>query len=249
MYQFSLLFLKFILFSMIGYVVEMIFCAIIDKKIANRGFLCGPIIPIYGFGSLILIWILKPFYKNVFFVILLGMIITGALEYFTSYVLEKVFHNKWWDYSQEKFNLNGRICLKNLICFGIGSPLILYILDPYMMEFLLQFKDEYLIAISWVLFFIFLFDVIYSCVVAYNLRNRIIIVEDLKNEKLSKIPGMFEKMLTKRMKSFKKLKRTPKRLLKAFPTLFQENQKEFELMKKIEQMEKEKRKKKKKRKQ
>ena len=232
MYQISLLFMKFILFSMIGYVAEMIFCAIIDKRITNRGFFCGPIIPIYGVGSLALIWILKPFMHNVFLVILLGMVITGAIEYITSYVLEKIFHNKWWDYSEEKFNINGRICLKNLICFGLGSPIILYILNPYITDFLLQVKDEVLMGTAIVLFIIFVLDVVYSCLVAYNLRNRIIIVEDLKNEKLARIPGMLERMLNKRVKG---IRRYPKRLLKAFPTLWKTNEKEFEIMKKIDQ--------------
>ena len=232
MYQISLLFMKFILFSMIGYVADLIFCAIIDKRITNRGFFCGPIIPIYGVGSLALIWILKPFMHNVFLVILLGMVVTGAIEYITSYVLEKIFHNKWWDYSEEKFNINGRICLKNLICFGLGSPIILYILNPYITDFLLQVKDEVLMGTAIVLFIIFVLDVVYSCLVAYNLRNRIIIVEDLKNEKLARIPGMLERMLNKRVKG---IRRYPKRLLKAFPTLWKTNEKEFEIMKKIDQ--------------
>ena len=232
MYQISLLFMKFILFSMIGYVAEMIFCAIIDKRITNRGFFCGPIIPIYGVGSLALIWILKPFMHNVFLVILLGMVVTGAIEYITSYVLEKIFHNKWWDYSEEKFNINGRICLKNLICFGLVSPIIFYILYSYITDFLLQVKDEVLMGTAIVLFIIFVLDVVYSCLVAYNLRNRIIIVEDLKNEKLARIPGMLERMLNKRVKG---IRRYPKRLLKAFPTLWKTNEKEFEIMKKIDQ--------------
>lgn len=235
--------MKFILFSVIGYVAEMIFCAIIDKKITNRGFFCGPIIPIYGVGSLALIWILKPFMHNVFLVILLGMVITGAIEYVTSYALEKIFHNKWWDYSEEKFNLNGRVCLKNLICFGLGSPIILYVLNPYITDFLLQLKDEVLMGTAVVLFIVFVLDVVYSCLVAYNLRNRIIIVEDLKNEKLARIPGMLERMLNKRVKG---IRRFPKRLLKAFPTLWKTNEKEFEIMKKIDQKSRTKSKKKKK---
>ena len=235
--------MKFILFSVIGYVAEMIFCAIIDKKITNRGFFCGPIIPIYGVGSLALIWILKPFMHNVFLVILLGMVMTGAIEYVTSYALEKIFHNKWWDYSEEKFNLNGRVCLKNLICFGLGSPIILYVLNPYITDFLLQLKDEVLMGTAVVLFIVFVLDVVYSCLVAYNLRNRIIIVEDLKNEKLARIPGMLERMLNKRVKG---IRRFPKRLLKAFPTLWKTNEKEFEIMKKIDQKSRTKSKKKKK---
>ena len=232
MYQICLLFMKFLLFSMIGYVVEMIMCAIVDKKIANRGFFCGPIIPIYGVGSLLLIWILKPFRENILLVILLSMLITTTIEYFTGYALEKIFHNKWWDYSKEKFNLHGRICLKNTVLFGIGGPIILYILNPYMNDFLIKFKNSTLIAVTIFLFIIFLLDVTYSCIVAYNLRHRLIVVEDLKNEKLSKIPGMLERMLTSRVKGMKKF---PKRLLKAFPTLWKSHPKEFEIMKKIEE--------------
>jgi len=243
MYQFTLLFMKFIIFSLIGYVAEMITCAIIDKKIANRGFLCGPVIPIYGVGSLALLLVLKPFYDNLFLVILIGMVVTSTIEYITSYLLEKIFHNKWWDYKEEKWNINGRICLKNSILFGIGSPIILYIINPWVQDFLLQMKDSYLMILACIIFILFVLDCVYSGIVAYHLRHRIIIVEDLKNEKLARIPGMLEKLLKKRMKGLKKY---PKRLLKAFPTIWKTNQKEFELMRKIEQKEKEKQKKKKK---
>lgn len=237
MYQIALFFMKFILFSLIGYVAEMITCAIIDKKIANRGFMCGPIIPIYGVGSLAIVYGLKPYsysYKNLVIVFILGMLVASVVEYMTSYILEKIFHNKWWDYSQEKCNINGRICLKNAILFGIGTPIILYLVNPWVTDFLLQFKDLTVIIWSWLSFIIFSLDLIYSGVVAYHLRNRIIIVEDLKNEKLARIPGMLEKLMKKRIKGLKKF---PKRLLKAFPNLWNVNQKEFEIMKKIEQKE------------
>ena len=122
--------------------------------------------------------------------------------------------------------------MKNTVLFGIGGPIILYILNPYMNDFLIQFKNSTLIAVTIFLFIIFLLDVTYSCIVAYNLRHRLIVVEDLKNEKLSKIPGMLERMLTSRVKGMKKF---PKRLLKAFPTLWKSHPKEFEIMKKIEE--------------
>ena len=156
MYQLSILFLIFLIFSMIGYVVEMINCAIVEKRIANRGFFCGPYIPIYGIGSLLLIWVLSPIKDHIILVMLLSAIITTAIEYVTGYALEKIFHNKWWDYKDEKFNLHGRICLKNTILFGLGAPIILYILNPYMDEFLLQFKNSVLIGVSIVLFVLFL---------------------------------------------------------------------------------------------
>ncbi len=233
MYQFSLLFMKFLLFSMLGYIAEMITCFIVNKKITNRGFLCGPIIPIYGVGSIFLIYVLNPFKENPILVFLLGVILTTSLEYFTSYILEKIFHNKWWDYSDQKFNIEGRICLVNAILFGVGAVFIIYFGNPWMTRFLLQIKDKILIIISLILFIIFLFDVLYSCAVAYSLRNRIIIVENLKNQKLAKIPGLLEKMLANQLKNIKGIHKYPSRLLKAFPTLFKTNEKEFNIMQKL----------------
>ena len=143
-------------------------------------------------------------------------------------------------FSKEKFNINGRVCLKNLFAFGLGTPIVLYVLNPSISHFLLQAKDSVLIWSACITLVIFLLDLIYSCVVAYNLRNHIIVVEDLKNEKLARLPGMLEKMLKKRIKG---LHSYPKRLFTAFPTLFKGNEKEFELIKKLETKEKAKRKK------
>ncbi len=232
MYQFSLLFMKFILFSMLGYIVEMVMCAIDEGRWNNRGFLCGPILPVFGIGAMVIIYLLEPFRYSAFLVFLLGIILTSTVEYVAGYLIEKVFHNKWWDYSEEPFNLHGRICLKNSLLFGIGSVFIIYFINPYVTNFLIEIKDGILIGLTIVIGIVFLFDTIYSCIVAYQFRNRIIIVEDLKNQKLSKIPGMFEKMLTKKLAGKRML---PKRIIKAFPALFQKYQKEFELMRKIEE--------------
>lgn len=244
MYLFMLLFMRLLIFSMIGYVVEMITCAIIDKKWTNRGFFCGPIIPIYGFGCLFLSWLLSPFKSyfaylpfNILLISFLGMLITTTLEYLTAYFLEKIFHNKWWNYEKEKFNLHGRICLKNAILFAIASPIVVYILDPVVTRVLLELHDSILVMMGTILFFITFLDVVYSCIVAYNLRSRIIIVQDLKNEKLTKIPGMLEKILSKRLKGVTSF---PKRLLMAFPDIWKGNEKEFHLMQKIALKEKKK---------
>lgn len=231
MYQLALVFMSFILFSLFGYIAEMTMCIIVDRKITNRGFLCGPIIPIYGVGSLFLILLLSPFKSNPIIVFFFGIIITTALEYVTSYLLEKIFHNRWWDYSNNKFNINGRICLLNSSLFGIGALAIIYLADPIFQDFLKQMNGTALIISAIVIFIIFLLDVIYSCVVAYNLRNQIIIFSELKNQKLAKIPGMLERMLKKRIK---KIKRYPNRLLKAFPYLQLSNEKEFAIIKKIQ---------------
>lgn len=245
MYTVALFFMKFLLFSMLGYVTEMITCAIVERRFTNRGFLCGPVIPVYGVGSMALIILLKPIKDNIILLALLGMLITSIVEYLTGFWLEKIFHNKWWDYSNEKYNLNGYVCLKNVLLFGVSTPIVVKLIDPYLTNMILELNDKALILISFLCFVVFFIDVVYSVIIAYNLRHRLIIVESLKKEKLAKIPGMLEKMLNKRLK---KLKKYPKRLLSSFPNLLKSNEKEFELMKKISITEKNKRKKAKKKK-
>ncbi len=239
MYELTFLFVKFILFSMVGYIFETTMCAIIDRKWTNRGFLCGPIIPIYGVGSIILVFLLNDFKDNIFLLFLFGIVITSTIEYLTGFTLEKIFHNKWWDYSGEKYNLNGYVCLKNSLCFGLGTPIVVCVLNPLFNTFLFDIKDPVLYGIGFILLIIFIFDVSYSVVVAYNLRNRLIIVEKLKNDKLMKIPGVLEKAIKKRLG---KIHKYPKRLLNSFPNLLKSNEKEFALMKKISLTEKNKRK-------
>jgi len=106
MYEISKVFLVFLLYCLFGYIAEMTMCIIVDHKITNRGFLCGPVIPIYGVGSVFLTLILEPFKHNPFIIFFFGIIITTVIEYITSYLLEKIFHNRWWDYSNNKFKPN-----------------------------------------------------------------------------------------------------------------------------------------------
>lgn len=246
--NFPYLFLVFMLYSFAGYLCEIVCSSIKQKKLVNRGFLCGPYCPIYGVGSLFILFLLLRFKEDPVVVFILGAIITSALEYVTSFILEKIFHNKWWDYSDEKFNIHGRIFLFNTLLFGFGSLVIIYTGNNVITEILSWFSPLAMKIVAYSLLVIFILDVIYSCMIAYNLRNRIIICEELKTEKLAKLPGMLEKIIRERVEKFKAY---PKRLLEAFPNLKNANQKEFDIMKMIrdkKNLGKKKKKKKKKRK-
>lgn len=220
-------FLIFFICSFVGYFLEVFWCYLMSKKIVNRGFLCGPLIPIYGLGALLIIFCLLRYYYDPVVVFVFGIIITSSLEYFTSFLLEKIFHNKWWDYSAVKYNLNGRICLRNSFAFGYLSLLIIYVVMPLfsMLFHLLSFKAWAIIAL--ILGIITLLDFIYSVIIAYNLRNRIIIVEELKNQKIAQIPIILEKRIREISAEFRAF---PSRLLKAFPNLENENHKFYDLM-------------------
>ena len=218
--------LIFYLSSFLGYIIEVLWCYNASKKFVNRGFLCGPVIPIYGFGALLILFCLLRYYEDPVVIFVFGIIITSALEYFVSFLLEKIFHNKWWDYSDRKYNINGRICLRNSLAFGVLSLIIIYAITPgyYFLFSLFDFKVWMILSITFTILFVL--DVIYSVIIAYNLRNRIIIVEELKNEKIALIPVIFEKRLKESIAGFKAF---PSRLLKAFPNL---NNNIFDMMKK-----------------
>ena len=120
-YKFSYYCLIFFIFSFFGYLCEVVSVSIIDKKInLNRGYFIGPYLPIFGFGSLFILLFLDK-YKNDYLVLfVLGMVACCILEYVTSYVLEKIFKLRWWDYSNKRFHINGRVSLETGLLFGFG---------------------------------------------------------------------------------------------------------------------------------
>jgi len=126
----------FFIFSFLGWVWESIYCTILDRKWANRGFLYGPICPIYGFGGLLglsLFDLIKAGHlpnMNWALIFILGFIVSMILEYPTSWALEKLFGARWWDYTDVPLNINGRISVPTSIGFGLGAILIMKFLIP-----------------------------------------------------------------------------------------------------------------------
>ena len=123
------LFLWFLLYSFCGWVYESILVSILERRPVNRGFLNGPLCPIYGAGAVGAVVVLGQVH-NPLVVFLLSMVGASILEYVTSWVMEALFHARWWDYSDYKFNLNGRICLLGAFVFGVGGVLITSVIQP-----------------------------------------------------------------------------------------------------------------------
>lgn len=124
----SYYFVLFCIYSCMGWVFETIYCTIDTKKWANRGFLYGPICPIYGFGAVAVTMFTgnMPWWQ----VYIISVVGSAVLEFVTSWVLEKLFHASWWDYSHLPFNIQGRICLQNSLLFGVAGLVIAYIILP-----------------------------------------------------------------------------------------------------------------------
>ena len=148
-YNFAYYFMIFMIFSIFGYLCEVVSVSIIDKRInLNRGYFIGPYLPIFGFGSLFILLFLNKYRNDYLVLFVLGMISCCILEYFTSYVLEKIFRLRWWDYSDKKFNINGRISLETGLLFGFGSIGIVWFTNNFLYDLLSKIPHTSLIIIS-----------------------------------------------------------------------------------------------------
>lgn len=121
---------SFYIYSFLGWCVEVAFVAVTSGRVVNRGFLNGPVCPIYGFGMIGILAALTPLKDSALVLFAGGAIICSALELFTGWILDKIFHMRWWDYSDQPFNIGGYICLGFSIMWGIGSMIMVAMIHP-----------------------------------------------------------------------------------------------------------------------
>ena len=155
------LFILFWFFSICGWLVEVLVFIVTDKKLVNRGFLIGPYCPIYGSGALIML-IISTLSDNLFVTFILAMVLCSILEYFTSFIMESLFQVRWWDYSKDAFNINGRICLRNALAFGGLGVIFVRYLKPWFDSLfsLLSYNTMYIV--TFILFIITISDILIS---------------------------------------------------------------------------------------
>lgn len=122
--------LYFFLYGFLGWCCEVLYAAFREKKFVNRGFLNGPICPIYGIGVGMVVQFLGYFKENILLLYAASVILVTALEWVTGLVLEKLFHNRWWDYSNMPLNLNGYVCLLFSLIWGVACVLIVDFIHP-----------------------------------------------------------------------------------------------------------------------
>lgn len=126
----SNLFLYFILYSFLGWVMETCYCSILERRLVPRGFLYGPICPIYGGGVTLMLLFFTPLKRNLVLFYVVAVVIMTSWEYFVGWVLEITTHVKYWDYSQYRFNLKGRVCLWVALTWGVLSYIVIFFLHP-----------------------------------------------------------------------------------------------------------------------
>ena len=202
-------FLLFLIYSILGWIVEMIYIYIVDKEWVNRGVLLGPYCPIYGVAAVVMVFYLSQYKNNVLTVFILATVLCTLLEYFTSYLMEKIFNARWWDYSDRKFNIDGRVCGENAILFGFASIITLYVINPSITYFLNNIHIYVLVSISVACLLTFITD----CIISYNTINRLRdSINSLKNrDSTQEIKKMIKIQLNKNNK------RLQHRIINAFP--------------------------------
>ena len=163
-YKLQIYFMMFLIYSVAGWIMECTLSIIQKHKFVNRGFLIGPYCPIYGVG-VVSVHLLLPL------LFILGTLICGTLEYMTSFFMEKIFHARWWDYSQKKFNINGRVCLETLIPFGVLSTLIISFVNPWILDKLHMISENTLNYLTIAILLVYLIDSFVSFNIILRFKN------------------------------------------------------------------------------
>ncbi|MGL4452043.1 MAG: putative ABC transporter permease [Sarcina sp.] len=226
--------LYFFIYAFFGWCCEVIYCSNFEKKeFVNRGMLKGPICPIYGVGSCILIATLYEYRENIVLVFILGLLITSAIEYLTSVVLEKLFNARWWDYTTYPLNINGRVCILNSGLFGILVVLLIRYVHGEVSGFLVSFSDFTLFVLCIVLLGVFIYDLVKSVVRLKKFNSKLDEIRDLnlelkkynislKDRLSGRSDFEFDKRKLGLKRELNKLKESfgsERRILKAFPRI------------------------------
>ena len=202
-------FLLYFIYSIIGWFLEVGLAFYEHKKFVNRGFLIGPYCPIYGVGCLLLTILLSKYINEPGVIFAFSIFICATLEYLTSYLMEKIFKLRWWDYSNMKFNINGRICLETLIPFGIIGVLVVKYISPFLINTVNSINFNILIIINIIILSILITDILISFNVVFNLKN---VTRNLNKDSTEEIKKAIYKFIHNNIFMYN-------RIVKAFPNM------------------------------
>ncbi|MDD7793252.1 putative ABC transporter permease [Clostridium sp. 'White wine YQ'] len=229
--------LLFFIYSLLGWVTEVIYQFYNKRYFVNRGFLYGPLCPIYGTGIVSVVLLFNNFKSNILLLYVLSTVIISFIEYITGFILEKFFKSKWWDYTNEPFNLHGRICLSFSLVWGIAALVIIKFINPLISNIVSSFPKEFNIMISYILLLVFTLDVAFTLsslvrfskmltrlqLISSELKERyeyiIVTTKDAAFDAVQNIENNIKELRHKYDTSFDALDFNHKRLLRAFPNL------------------------------
>ena len=185
----------FMFYAVVGWCVEVIYHAVTTGKFINRGFLNGPVCPIYGVGAVIVILLLTPLEENLLLLYAGSVLLTSVLEFMTGFVLEKIFHQRWWDYTDEHFNIMGYVCLRFSLMWGFGCVFVMKIIQPLVI-LAVDKVPETLRNISFIAYYgLFAVDIIITVAALAKIQARLRLANDA-DRLLNRIAERFGSRLT-----------------------------------------------------
>lgn len=172
MYFAARLVIFFFIYSFAGWVAEVAYAFYVHRRFVNRGFLSGPICPLYGFGIVLITLLLEPLDENRLLLFVGATLITSALEYLAGWLLAAIFKTRWWDYSDYRFNLNGYICLRFSLVFGVLATLFYYFVHPHVALLVDKIPGYIALWFAGAATVIFLVDLVGTVISALHLKQR-----------------------------------------------------------------------------
>lgn len=203
----------FLIYSIAGWLIEIVCCGVIEKKFVDRGFLIGPYCPIYGFSAVAMLFLLEQYQSDALVLFILSAIICSVAEYVTSYVMEKLFKARWWDYSHKMLNVDGRICLSNSILFGMLGLFLIYIVNPFILAYIKEIPIYIYLPICSIFLIAFIIDIITSLNIICKLKQT---TKKVKEEAMRKDAT---EEITKKVREILTHQFFSSRLLRAFPNI------------------------------
>lgn len=201
----------YLIYAFAGWCLEVCAAAYQKRAFINRGFVTEPLCPIYGLGAVLFAVFLPELKGNLFFLFLGGMILASLVEYFTGVLLEAIFHRKWWDYSKEKWNFDGYICLKYSALWGVCAVLLVLFINPLLQRILSLIPHIVGLALAWILMGILVLDVVGTALAIRGMKKQMRQVSEL-TQNLGHVSKLLENAITRRIQ---------RRMKKAFPNLDQ----------------------------
>lgn len=163
----------FIIYSFLGWIWESSYVSIKSKKWINRGFIAGPFVTIYGVGAVMVYVILRPLTGRVIELYFGGVVVATLLEYVTGVLMEAIFHTNWWDYSDKKFNFQGKICLGSSVAWGFFTLALFYILQPFVASILDSVPRQIGVILIDVWLVCYAVDFAFSAAAAFDLVHKL----------------------------------------------------------------------------
>ncbi len=216
----------FVIYAFLGWCLEVVFHVVQTGKFVNRGFLNGPVCPIYGFGVVLVVLCLTPLNHSLLLLFIGSVILTSLLEFAAGFILEKAFHTKWWDYSDQPFHIKGYICLKFSLSWGVASVFVMRLVHP-MIEKLVGWVPHFIsIPLLCLVLALFLADAVATVVAVRQMDKRLRLIHEIGRKLRSQsdaigknITADTRRLLQAKEKLDAQSKAMERRLLKAFPNL------------------------------